>query len=180
MNYVLEGGMNFHDELMKSICNTKKTENDLCLITAFPLEKDHITLFCNHSFNYSAILAEVIRQKKINYLEIQKLNKMQIKCPYCRKIQTGLLPFHKKFKKIKNVNWPPKYSYSTQRCQATIRSGKRKGESCNKYCFGIKCFIHNKETKICSGFLKSGKRKGQQCAYRAIFGDFCKIHKKKI
>ena len=127
MNYILEGEGDFYKELHQSICE-KQNEAPLCLISSMPLETNYINLQCGHSFNYSPIFTEVSRQKKINYLETQKIEKNQIKCPYCRKVQNGLLPFHKKYGKVKKVNWPPKHSYSTQRCTARIRSGKRKNE----------------------------------------------------
>ena len=46
----------------------------------------------SHLFNYSAIFKEIKNQKKNpTYLETQKLSTKQIKCPYCRNIQNGLL-----------------------------------------------------------------------------------------
>ena len=52
MNYLLEGGGDFHSELLEAICkdNTNKSSN-LCLITAMPLEQNYITLY-NNIFAY--------------------------------------------------------------------------------------------------------------------------------
>ena len=176
MNYFLEGGGDFNSELLKAICSSDKDFNS-CLITAMPLEKDHITLSCNHKFNYKSIFEEVTKQKKGSLLETQKLAKNQIKCPYCRSVQNGILPYAGLFSKTKGINWPPKYSYSTKKCIALIKSGKRKGERCNVYCFKDKCYLHDK-IKICKGVFKSGKNKGKSCTYKARVGDFCKIHNK--
>jgi len=186
MNYLLEDGGDFNSELLKAICNTEKDIYlNSCLITAMPLEPDHITLICKHNFNYKSIFEEITKQKRKNYpLETQKLQKNQIKCPYCRNIQNGILPYKKPFSKIIGVNWPPKYSYSTKRCTALIKSGKRKGERCNLYCFKNRCYLHTKKQNIknvikkCKGVFKTGKRKGENCTYKANIGEFCKIHKK--
>ena len=184
MNYFIEGGGDFHSELMEAICKECNKKEELCLITSLPLQTNFITLSCNHNFNYESILEEVTKQKKTtSLLETQKLAKYQIKCPYCRSVQNGVLPYNQNFSKIKGVNWPPKYSYSTKRCSAIIKSGKRKGEICNAYCFNEKCFLHNKSKiktviKKCKGFFKTGKNKGLPCTYKARCGDFCKIHKK--
>ena len=185
MNYLLEGGGDFHSELLEAICkdNTNKSSN-LCLITAMPLEQNYITLNCGHDFNYKSILEEITKQKKtISLLETQKLEKYQLKCPYCRRIQNGILPYNQSFSKIKGVNWPPKYSYSKKRCIVKIKSGKRKGELCNAYCFDDKCYLHCKSKnniliKKCRGIFKTGKKKGLACTYKASVGDYCKIHKK--
>ena len=75
MNYLLEGGGDFHSELLEAICkdNTNKSSN-LCLITAMPLEQNYITLNCGHDFNYKSILEEITKQKKtVSLLETQKL-----------------------------------------------------------------------------------------------------------
>jgi len=176
MNYVFEGGGDFNSELLKAICSSEEDIKS-CLITRLPLEKDHITLACKHKFNYKSIFEEIIKQKKDSFLETQKLDKNQIKCPYCRNVQDGILPYNELFPKIKKINWPPKKSYSNKRCIAIMKSGKRKGEKCNAYCFKNKCYLHDK-IKICKGVFKSGKNKGKPCTYKACAGGFCKIHNK--
>jgi hypothetical protein len=181
MNYIIEGNLNFNQELIKSICNTDEDETSKnCLISGMPLNEEYITLRCGHQFNYESIFKEVKRQKKeINYLETARLNKTQIKCPYCRNIQEGLLPFCEE--KIKGVNWPPKYSYSTQHCKYIMRSGKRKGNDCNALCFGKRCYKHfaKKNIQYCNAIIKSGKNKGQKCKCKSFKNGFCKRHFKK-
>ena len=184
MNYIIEDNFNFNQELIKSICEKDINLNlKNCLISGMPLNDEYVTLQCGHQFNYPSIFKEVTRQKKKhNSLEITRLGKKQLKCPYCRKIQEGLLPFFcEKFEKIKGVNWPPKYSYSTQHCKYIMRSGKKKGNSCNALCFGKRCYKHYKSKNIqyCKGILKSGKKKGEKCECKSFKDGFCKRHAKK-
>ena len=84
------------------------TNTNICLITKEPLEPNHITLSCNHKFNYVPIYNEVVNQKnkQNNIYEIAKLLSNQIKCPYCRAITNKLLPYiaYPSVKLIKNVN----------------------------------------------------------------------------
>lgn len=105
------------------------TEINYCLISKEKLHPNHITLTCNHKFNYIPIYKEVIYQKnKTNTLyEITKLSSNQIKCPYCRTITNNLLPYipYPSVKIIKNVNSPEydcmdstKCSHITKHCDA--------------------------------------------------------------
>ena len=59
-------------------------ENNICLISKQKLHPNHITLSCNHKFNYIPIYKEVLYQKnKSNtQYEVTKLYAHQIKCPY--------------------------------------------------------------------------------------------------
>lgn len=104
--------INFFQELSK-IVNTKTSSNasnasnntthfqesesnsDICLISKEKLHPNHITLSCNHKFNYLPIYKEVLYQKnKLNpQYEVTKLHHNQVKCPYCRTITNKLLPY---------------------------------------------------------------------------------------
>ena len=186
MNYILEGNTNFTQILITELCkdNTSKCEN-VCLISNDPLEKNHITLTCNHHFNYNDIFEEVCRQKKKrNTLEIDTVGTWPLKCPYCRNMQDGILPYIYKYKRVLNVNWPPNQSYSKKYCEYVLKSGKRKGASCQIKCLNQFCYRHEKKKniikKICKAILKTGKRKGQTCSYSSSgASDFCKIHTPK-
>lgn len=195
--------INFYDLLYETIHkneiieNTKKDNNnenqkitneeDVCLISLEPLEKNHITLLCGHKFNYESIFNEVYSQKYIkNYNEIEKLTLKQIKCPYCRNIQNKLLPKHPNFKKMRGINSPDQYCMFQNNCHYVFRNGKRKGETCNKSCFDEYCKIHLKmiekqKNKVvinqCKGIIKSGKNKGTVCG-KACENDYCKKHSK--
>ena len=193
MNYILEGDGNFNTQLMKALCNEEiNVKDQLCLISNKPLEDNHITLSCNHKFNYTPLFHEVKKQKKIiNRLEIQKLKKYQIKCPYCRNIQDNILPYRNTEARIFAVNWPPKYALLPFKCKALFKTGKRKGIICKKPCSQEFCNLHLKYlhtnskllttstiiTPSCSAVLKSGKNKGQKCPCKARFSGFCGRHK---
>ena len=101
----------FNEILYKQLFEENDTDKDeeCCLITDDTLEEDHIKLVCNHKFNYIPLYKELSNQKNRNYLETSKLHTNQIKCPYCRTIQDGLIPFNKRYPELKKkgVNYPP-------------------------------------------------------------------------
>jgi len=191
---------NFNVELMELLCQetfTDDTENNTCLITNETLETNHITLTCKHKFNYDSIYNEISNQKKINYLETQKLKLWQIKCPYCRNVQEGLLPSREGFPNTRGVNWPLKSQFLPNSCVYSFLSGKRKGEWCGKKCSDKYCTSHKKimdkrllkeEEKLkqnskinmkpsCSYIYKRGKQKGMKCIRCKIYKDnLCKTH----
>jgi len=159
----------FNEQLMKALCESDDNENTVCLISNEILEKDHITLECGHAFNYEAIMKEITQQKKGNKLEITKLKKGQLKCPYCRFVQNGLLPYRENYEKQLYVNWPPELCLLPNKCVYVFKSGKRKGVACNRKCLKEKCSIHIRNKNIihrCNALLVSGKRKGQCCNAR--------------
>ena len=183
-NVVLDPQNTFNQLLFKSLCQPP-TETDeskkieICLITNEALEENHIKLSCGHKFNYDALFLEVIQQKKnATYLETQKLARSQIKCPYCRRIQNGILPYRPlknsvpRNQKCWYVNWPPSLVLKTFNCPAILKYGKRKGQACDKLCCEKYCSRHNKlriknskckADSLCMVILKSGKRKGETC-----------------
>jgi len=138
----------FNEYLMKLLCDDDKEvineKNNFCLISNLPLEEDHVKLTCNHLFNYSAIYKEIKNQKKKSYLETQKLSAKQLKCPYCRNIQTGLLMSKPNFPNVYGVNWPPKYQLLPNTCIYTYISGKKKNKCCRKRCAKEYCLLHQK------------------------------------
>jgi len=172
MNYIIEGNINFYDELKKdvtliseknnvstvdnnipniiensienSIENNKAYTENTCLISGKTLnEKNIITLECNHVFNYESLYNEIIRQKRyVNYNEITRLTINQIKCPYCRNIQDKLLPYFSDAVKVHGVNYPLKHCMYLHTCNYTYKSGKKIGEFCNKKCNTAKCNLH--------------------------------------
>ena len=121
-----------------------KNNEDLCLITNKPLENP-IELVCGHKFNYESIFNEVVKQKKkYNHLEVTRLKNNQIKCPYCRTIQNGLLPYKEGFEKIRFVNYPEALCLLPDKCNYIFASGKKKGMKCAKGCSGEYCNTHKK------------------------------------
>ncbi len=133
------------------LLNKMKTENidsydNICLISNETLEEKYITLKCKHTFNYEHIFKEILNQKKnYNNYEITKLSNAQIKCPYCRNVSDGILPWKKTFPKIQFVNWPPNLSFVKNKCKYIFASGKKKGEMCCKFTDYTSQFCKNHE-----------------------------------
>lgn len=108
-NYIIDGSINFYEELMK---NEEIDENNVCLLSNLPLDETHIELPCSHKFNYIYIFNEVKSSKKPNYLNVGYSSNYHIRsdelmCPYCRKRFNTLLPPCKNIQGatlIKNVN----------------------------------------------------------------------------
>lgn len=97
----------FKNELAKLLNELEEQEDNTCQISLEPLDSYAVTLECNHKFNYIPLYNEICAQKfdlktyEWQYLDrhcIQKLNKSgldyYIRCPYCRNMQFGLLPFY--------------------------------------------------------------------------------------
>ena len=198
----LEIQNNFNTMLLAMISEEDNYHDNVCLIDGSQLDDNHIKLSCSHTFNYSNIFEEVKKQKlKKNHLETQYLRSYQIKCPYCRTTQNGILPFKQGFDKIKYVNTPEKYVIKNNKCSYIFKSGKRKGLPCNKDCFYECCSSHlkiknktknkiikNKYSDIppdnrCKHLLTSGKNKGYYCGRKLkeqyLQHGFCGKHIKK-
>ena len=113
--YNIEGGIDFFSELYKSLDieeNNQKIEedNNLCLITNQPLLDKHVKLECGHKFNYIPLFNDIKNHKqKFNNLEgcNSKLKTNEIRCPYCRYKQNGVLPYYEELniQKINGVNF---------------------------------------------------------------------------
>jgi hypothetical protein len=97
-NYIIEnGGLNFYEELYKSLDQPTETIDDVdqCLITSSPLTENWVQLECNHKFNYVPLYHDILNHKKtFNRLERRVLKAGEIRCPYCRNIQSTLLPYY--------------------------------------------------------------------------------------
>lgn len=96
-NYIIGGGtdINFYEELYKSLDDpSKDDETGECLISNSPLTENYIQLECNHKFNYLALYNDLVMHKKtFNRMERRILKPTEIRCPYCRNIQTNLIPY---------------------------------------------------------------------------------------
>ena len=113
--YNIEGGIDFFAELYKSLdveesITTNDNENNLCLITNQPLIDKYVTMLCGHKFNYLPLYKDLVNhKKKFNLMEATSghLNHNEIRCPYCRKKQVGVLPYYDELElaKISGVNW---------------------------------------------------------------------------
>ena len=113
--YNIEGGIDFYSELYKSLDieeNEQKTDedNNLCLITNQPLIDKYFLMECGHKFNYLPLFLDIKNHKqKFNGMEgsASRLNVDEIRCPYCRKKQKGLLPYYEELNlnKVHGVNF---------------------------------------------------------------------------
>ena len=124
-----------------TIVSVSNTANDVCLITQEKLHPNHVTLNCNHKFNYVPIYNEIVNQKnkQNNVYEITKLSYNQIKCPYCRSITNKLIPYipYPSVRVIKNVNSyittnynkNPEYFLHVAKCS----HGNNTDNHCQKY-----------------------------------------------
>jgi hypothetical protein len=162
--YLTEGGLNFFEELSKSINltitnplqNLKVEGGEVveevrtCLITNDALTEHFVKMGCGHEFNYVPLYKEIKFQKTCKNLEIFKLAFNEIKCPYCRKIQRGLLPFHDTLKSvapkvygvnsiIPNVCPTNKPVLTIQMvcpvCPQLLKTGINKGTPCGKHAY---------------------------------------------
>lgn len=150
--------------LMMSQEKDEEENENKCLITNVPLKSNFINLICGHKFNYSSIFKEIQKQKcSHNHLEVTRLKKNEIKCPYCRTIQKGLLPYCNGFLKIKGVNHPEKLQFLPNECKYKFASGKKKGNPClkkcaNEYCKSHHRIIENRKQKKISFLLKKNSQ----------------------
>jgi hypothetical protein len=123
--YNIEGGIDFFSELYKSLDdeddedNKKNNCDNLCLITNGSLEENFFKMDCGHKFNYTPLYLDIKNHKqKFNGMEgnSSRLNKNEIRCPYCRKKHKGVLPYYEELglPKIDGVNYiDPNYKTNT-------------------------------------------------------------------
>lgn len=184
INYVIEDNFNFYEALDDSDDEDKST--DICLISQKVLGENAITLNCNHKFNFFDIYKEVFNQKKHTSTldkNIRLLKKSEFLCPYCRAVQTKLLPHIKQPSMGINfhigVNSPQNICMSLHECSYKTLSGKSKGIPCGcpalsydgiTYCNKHYTAAQKKRLKItvipattCCAILKSGKKSGSIC-----------------
>jgi hypothetical protein len=113
--YIVEGGIDFFAELYKSLDdeeNNHKTDedNNICLITNKPLTDKFVEMNCGHKFNYLPLYNDLLNhKKKFNNMEgsATRLKENEVRCPYCRKKSTGLLPYYEELNlpKVGGVNY---------------------------------------------------------------------------
>ena len=138
MNYIIEDNIDFWSELKKT---DDVSIDNVCLLSGDMLTLNHVSLKCNHKFNYSPLFKEIRREKtKHNSKEVQRLRTSEIKCPYCRQIQTGLLPYVPIIttERIKGVNAPDKFTMTLCGCEWKMKNGKRHGDICGTNAFQTK------------------------------------------
>lgn len=193
----------FYNELYKNISGVgeKEYQNavintnvEQCLISKEELTKNFMTLECGHKFNYEPLLNEVFQQKwRRHPNEVVKLNGREIKCPYCRNVQTGILPKIDGYEALRYVNYPKKYVMKFNKCKYVTKTGKNKGRMCHASCtfdYCDRCISlvkkanerkntktskekkynhHNNCKNTCCAILQSGKKKGSICGNPAKY-----------
>ena len=167
MNYSIEGGLNFIDELNSSIKESVSNDAEVCLIIYSKLDSNHITLECGHKYNYLPIYNEVVYQKTKTNTDIVKLGIKQIKCPYCRNIQNFLLPQMKGYNLIQGVNSPLKFCKCLYNCSYKLKTG-----ICNKPCNEEFCTTHKNKNK--NKILIEKNKKENRCKCSTLTGMQCK------
>jgi len=118
MNYTIEDNLDFKSALFDD-SDLDSIDNNMCLISQQKLTKSHITLPCEHKFNYMPLYNEIYRQKQKNLFEVCNLKVNQIKCPYCRTVFDKFLPYipSECVLKTHGVNYPFKYGMeNTVKC----------------------------------------------------------------
>jgi uncharacterized Zn finger protein (UPF0148 family) len=117
--YTIEGNIDFYSELYKSMDEDIEDVNDdnLCLITNLPLTDLFVKMECGHKFNYKPLFYDIQNhKKKFNNMERHTLRILEIRCPYCRKIQKNLLPYHEGIgiEKVHGVNFYDEKLYMSE------------------------------------------------------------------
>jgi len=97
--YNIEGGIDFYNELYANLNqpDDDSLDKSVCLITNDKLTDRHYEMKCGHKFNYAPLYNDLVNhRKKFNLMESGKnvLTKSEIRCPYCRERQTGVLPYY--------------------------------------------------------------------------------------
>ena len=134
--YNIEGNIDFFSELYKSLDEEDtihKVESDskLCLITNQPLIDKFVKLNCGHKFNYIPIYNDIYNhKKKFNQMEGKStsLKVNEIRCPYCREKQSGVLPYYEELvqEKTNGVNFYDETEIQYNNChgQQSFYNGK--------------------------------------------------------
>lgn len=107
-NYIIEGDFDFYNELYKSLDDEVEQNTQVCLITNMPLTKHFVELDCKHTFNYVPLFKDLVNYKtKFSSLETYRSKINEIRCPYCRRKQSSLLPYIEEISlpKEHGVNW---------------------------------------------------------------------------
>lgn len=107
-----------------------------CLVTGEPLEPNHVTLDCGHKFNYLAMYNELkmLRTWAGRPYDTNYVTKSEIRCPYCRKVTKGVLPYVPTTvpELTRGLNSPQSQSIGKCTCEHILSRRERKGQPCGK------------------------------------------------
>lgn len=160
------------------IFNEEQSDNSgrkECLITRQEM-KNEIILKCNHSFEHEALIKHLVGTQR---------HYDSHKCPYCRKVNSGFVPFYQSPEStergeqlLNNINRSlfKKNEYIT--CSYCFVSGKNKGKCCgkvgHKFNEGNYCFAHYKQVTR-QKTESSKKQLKPQCCHVLKNGNQCKL-----
>lgn len=208
INIDIKNSLEFYAELNKDSDSEDDecSDENVCLLTGMPTDKNSIKLPCSHIFNLYPLYKEVCHQRVKNGYNSDTQTPSQIKCPFCRTKHNFLLPhicLHTNMTFVSGVNFPEKLCMKYHSCKYLITRGKKKNQLCSRTAFynanGCYCPKHHtivskqiasqtstKKTNsivivnpsTCNAILKTGKRVGEECG--AKIGDNmtsrCKRH----
>lgn len=95
--YNIEGGVDFYSQLYENLDEPDDDNTNVCLITNETLTDRYFEMNCGHKFNYVPLYKDFVNHRtKFNSMEsgVNVLSKSEIRCPYCRERQTGVLPYY--------------------------------------------------------------------------------------
>lgn len=178
--YIVEGGLNFFDELNKSLNIEESEENDVqdtCLISNTELTDNYVTLDCNHKFNYEPLYNDILNHKtKYNSLERRQLKIMELRCPYCRHIQSKLLPPCDGFENRHGVNYIDDY-LMTPSGHFSLINGYKIGTCC----YESTSVIDNNIINCTHNYVKLLEEDGKTyCHYHTYFAAKAALKAKKL
>jgi len=165
-NYVVEGGLNLW-ELLATNNVTETEQSDVCLLTGEKLGPNHVRMPCNHMFNYTGLVKELIALRTPNQYCSYRLPPKTLICPYCRQVSEGLL-LHIDSEAgdtpIKNITTcTAARAIPHRQCEHVFKSGTSKGKNCQSkhayYCDGaVMCVKHHRELERVSAAKKAKAR----------------------
>lgn len=167
--YDLLKNNNLQENIIINATGEQIDETNTCLLTNMPLTLNSVTLpTCKHKFNYLPLLKELLRQKNVQTNEIHSNNHYYTynsyskdnvphgytKCPYCRVLNQGCLPYIQELysHKYNDVNYPLYKAFVQHICKHKLTNGKRKGEECGKSAYEVEkdiftCKTHKPKVK---------------------------------
>jgi hypothetical protein len=162
--YNIEGNLNFFEELEKSMNSDSEESLNVCQITGLSLTDKHVKMKCGHVFNYESIYTEICKQKfefhsyTLDSLSQNDLKKFResgiqyfIRCPYCRSIQSEVLPYYEELGLMKkygvNTN---DIAYKVVDNMSYMNNTTSQTYKCYGYAFtkGICCAVSNVNEKL--------------------------------
>jgi hypothetical protein len=116
---------------------------------------------CGHKFNYLPLFNDILNhKKKFNNMESRSgtLHSNEIRCPYCRNKQTGVLPYYEDLSLLKingvnhydpNIDYTPNYAKCEFLTPKLVFDNDEVEESSNSVQNKFtKCYFDNRNLKV--------------------------------